>query len=316
MADFEKIKYFCVVGECDPVVRNAINEFFSGWEGFSVSSRKKPLFSLIRDVIDDSIKSYWASVSEVQVLYHYGYDRPFSVVCYEVGFDRMSQIIRDCVRDMVLDNDYSKNQVHIDTLESLVYLCYECADKKASKKTRPGEGINLQRGGRFCRYCGNLSEFAMYYQGLLDVGDKKARLSSRYCHEHKPRFPSGAWNIKYKRVRNNQNVFDLELARLYRQGAKPEFPSSGSGNDLIDRYFFCLINQHINLPPVHAEIRNLARCMVDERLTDRKKEIAILMRAGLSQADVGRMLGIKPQTVHKLVASLSRLSPILRLDKP
>ena len=77
MADIEKIKYFCVVGDCDPVVRNAINEFFSGWEGFSVYSRKKPLFSLIRDVIDDSIKSYWASVSEVQVLYHYGYDRVF-----------------------------------------------------------------------------------------------------------------------------------------------------------------------------------------------------------------------------------------------
>lgn len=315
MADIEKIKVFCVVGECDPVVRSAIYDFFDRWEGFSLSSRRNPLASLVRDVIDDAVKTYLSSVQEFGVLYRYFHERPFSVVASEIGFGRMAQVIREFVRCMILYGGHAKNQVHIDTLESLVYLCYECEAKKASKSTRSGEGINLQRRGRFCRYCGNLSEFGMYYEGIMDVDAKKTRLSSRYCHEHKPRFSNGTWNIKYKRVRSNQDVFDLELARLYRQAAKPEFPNSGSGNEIVDRYFFCLVRQNVNVLPDQSEIRNLARSMVDERLTDKKKEIILLLRAGLSQADAGRVLGVKRQTVHKLVASLSGLSPVFRLDK-
>jgi DNA-binding NarL/FixJ family response regulator len=66
-------------------------------------------------------------------------------------------------------------------------------------------------------------------------------------------------------------------------------------------------------PADEAELRNRARLMVDSKLSDRKKQILMLQRAGFNQSDIARRLGIERQAVSKSIASIPQ---IFRLSLP
>ena len=56
-----------------------------------------------------------------------------------------------------------------------------------------------------------------------------------------------------------------------------------------------------------AELRDLARLMVDSRLSDRKKQILMLQRLGFNQSAIARRLGIERQAVSKAIASIPEI---------
>lgn len=53
-----------------------------------------------------------------------------------------------------------------------------------------------------------------------------------------------------------------------------------------------------------AELRNLARRIVDKRLTDRKKAIIMMIASGQNQSQVAEALGIERQAVFKALATI------------
>lgn len=306
---------------CNPGIAEAIELFAERWGPYTLSSKRYPLIRLVEDLIDPAVDAYWEEIStefKHGPMPGCGTEASLSEVAVALGFDNLVLALRSALRRIMKQQEIGGvvNQEVIATSETLVDLSYGCAAKHSSI-SRPGdERLNLRRRKSFCRYCGAFSELAEYAEAVgLPVEDAASRrLSSRYCRSHKARLPGGAWNIEYKRVRRNQKQFDLELVRLMRQSSSPASPVANSGNVMVDHYVHSLVVSNAYQPSDRQVLRDLARSMVDERLTDQKKEIVALLSMGSSQSGIAKGLGISRQTVHKLVASLASVSSVLRLD--
>ena len=168
--------------------------------------------------------------------------------------------------------------------------------------------LNGERLQGFCRFCGSLAELTSFAGGSddpkADDPEEKLRLSSLYCLDHRPKLPSGAWNPVYRQARRSLAQFDLELARLSQQCAKPATAQVKSGDQLVDSYFFHYVAGQTLQPADKAELRNHARLMVDSKLSDRKKQMLMLQWDGLNQSEIARKLGIERQAVSKALAAI------------
>lgn len=100
--------------------------------------------------------------------------------------------------------------------------------------------------------------------------------------------------------------FDMELLRLSKQSAKPEKLRAGSGDRSVDHYIQGHVTQKSLQPADKAELRNQARQMADERLTDRKKTIITMIASGQNQSQVAKTLGISRQAVSKALAAIPK----------
>jgi DNA-binding CsgD family transcriptional regulator len=172
-------------------------------------------------------------------------------------------------------------------------------------------GLNGQRLKVFCGFCGTLAELATFAESSGDDGqrgmDEKLRLSNLYCAAHRPKLPDGEWNPAYRKAKRSIAQFDLELARVSRQCASRGTPQAKSGDELVDSYIHSyMLGQTLTLAE-EAELRDLARLMVDSRLSDRKKQILMLQRLGFNQSAIARRLGIERQAVSKAIASIPEI---------
>lgn len=134
---------------------------------------------------------------------------------------------------------------------------------------------------------------------------KKLELSHQYCARHRPILANGRRNPAYRQAKRSLAQFNLELDRLNRQCAKRATPQAASGDPLVDRYFHQYLLTQTLQPADKAELRNLARQMVEMKLSDRKKQILILRWDGLNQSEVARKLSIERQAVSKVLKSLA-----------
>ncbi|WP_261539944.1 hypothetical protein [Burkholderia multivorans] len=142
---------------------------------------------------------------------------------------------------------------------------------------------------------------------------KKLELSHQYCEGHRPKLTNGEWNPAYRQAKRSVAQFDLELARLNRQCAKRSTPhAAASGDPLVDDYFFHYMLGQTLQPADIAGLRNLARLMVDSKLSDTKKRILMLQHSGLNQSEIAEQLlgkGQRPltrQAVSKAIASIPK----------
>lgn len=73
---------------------------------------------------------------------------------------------------------------------------------------------------------------------------------------------------------------------------------------MIDRYFFQLMLRLTMQSADNAELRNLARRMVDSKLSDTKKKMLVLKQSGISQAEIRkRILNAKQQPMTRQAVS-------------
>lgn len=168
--------------------------------------------------------------------------------------------------------------------------------------------VNAERVKGFCCLCGNLTELSAFLENgdwaSQDDTEYTLRLSSQYCAEHRPRRIDGTWNATHKRAKRSQEHFDEELRRLSWQSCKPAKPQARSGNLATDLYIHNFVAREALLPADRAELRDEARRMVDSKLSDRKKQIAMMLASGFNQSEIARTLGITRQAVSKAVASI------------
>ncbi|UOB04626.1 LuxR family transcriptional regulator [[Acidovorax] ebreus] len=297
---------------CDPTVSEAIEQFEDRWRPYSASSRRYPIVGLIQELIDPAVAAYTATLPQ-RYLGHIpgaGTGVSFSGIIRLVGLDAMVRMQRQLLRQFIKTEDTQtpKDRRFVATLESLIGLVWDCACKRPVKSKVRDTRLNGERLQGFCRFCGSLAELTSFAGGSddpkADDPEEKLRLSSLYCLDHRPKLPSGAWNPVYRQARRSLAQFDLELARLSQQCAKPATAQVKSGDQLVDSYFFHYVAGQTLQPADKAELRNQARLMVDSKLSDRKKQMLMLQWSGLNQSEIARKLGIERQAVSKALAAI------------
>ncbi|CAE6695561.1 hypothetical protein R75465_00219 [Paraburkholderia aspalathi] len=304
---------------CDPTIADAIKQFENRWESYSESAKRYPIVRLIEELIDPAVAAYSATLPS-RYLGHIpgaGTGVAFSEVVRLVGFDAMVRLQRQLLRAFILtENQQSKrDQRFIATLETLIELVWACKRKQPAK--RDVRGLNGQRLKGFCRFCGTLAELSSFADGEGQRGtEDKLRLSNLYCAVHRPKLPDGEWNPAYRKAKRSVAQFDLELTRLSRQCAARGTPQAQSGEELVDGYILHYILGKTLQPGDEAELRDLARLMVDSRLSDRKKQILMLQRFDFNQSAIARRLGIERQAVSKAIASIPEIFRLTPSKKP
>lgn len=312
MVDMKNDPTIVIWEGCDPTVSEAIEQFEDRWRPYSASSRRYPIVGLIQELIDPAVAAYTATLPQ-RYLGHIpgaGTGVSFSGIIRLVGLDAMVRMQRQLLRQFIKTEDRQtpRDRRFVATLESLIGLVWDCACKRPVKSKVRDTRLNGERLQGFCRFCGSLAELTSFAGGSddpkADDPEEKLRLSSLYCLDHRPKLPSGAWNPVYRQARRSLAQFDLELARLNQQCAKPATAQVKSGDQLVDSYFFHYVAGQTLQPGDKAELRNQARLMVDSKLSDRKKQMLMLQWAGLNQSEIARKLGIERQAVSKALAAI------------
>ena len=312
MVDMKNDPTIVIWEGCDPTVSEAIEQFEDRWRPYSASSRRYPIVGLIQELIDPAVAAYTATLPQ-RYLGHIpgaGTGVSFSGIIRLVGLDAMVRMQRQLLRQFIKTEDRQTPRYRrfVATLESLIGLVWDCACKRPVKSKVRDTRLNGERLQGFCRFCGSLAELTSFAGGSddpkADDPEEKLRLSSLYCLDHRPKLPSGAWNPVYRQARRSLAQFDLELARLNQQCAKPATAQVKSGDQLVDSYFFHYVAGQTLQPADKAELRNQARLMVDSKLSDRKKQMLMLQRSGLNQSEIARKLGIERQAVSKALAAI------------
>ena len=312
MVDMKNDPTIVIWEGCDPTVSEAIEQFEDRWRPYSASSRRYPIVGLLQELIDPAVAAYTATLPQ-RYLGHIpgaGTGVSFSGIIRLVGLDAMVRMQRQLLRQFIKTEDRQtpRDRRFVATLESLIGLVWDCACKRPVKSKVRDTRLNGERLQGFCRFCGSLAELTSFAGGSddpkADDPEEKLRLSSLYCLDHRPKLPSGAWNPVYRQARRSLAQFDLELARLTQQCAKPATAQVKSGDQLVDSYFFHYVAGQTLQPADKAELRNQARLMVDSKLSDRKKQMLMLQWSGLNQSEIARKLGIERQAVSKALAAI------------
>ncbi|NNB50441.1 LuxR family transcriptional regulator [Pseudomonas fragi] len=337
MVDMKNRSAIAIWKGCDPTVADAIRQFRDCWEPYSAESKRYPICRLVEQLIDPAMATYTATLPSLYMghIPGAGTGVAFSEIMRLVGVDTMIRLQRRLLRAFVLteDRQSERDQQYVATLETLIELVWAC------KRKQPAEqdvcGLNRRRLRVFCRLCGTLAELASFAEAAeaaedLDAksdqwineqlrmsqlrgADEELRLSNLYCQAHRPKLPDNKWNPAYRKAKRSIEQFDLELARVSRQCASRGTPQAKSGDELVDSYIHnYMLGQTLQLAD-EAKLRNLARLMVDSRLSDRKKQILMLQRLDFNQSEIARRLGIERQAVSKAIASIPE---IFRLSRP
>lgn len=325
--------YIPVWKGCDPTISQAIKDFRERWKPYSTSSRRYPIGRLIQEMIDPAVAAYMAALP-ARYSGHVpgaGAGVGFSEIIRLVGFDAMTRTQRQLLRQFIKteDKQNARDRRFVATLESLIDLVCDCASKRPKTSTAAkGVSLNAQRKHGFCDLCGNLTEFSAFMatvaeQQVNDVeieNHKKLELSHQYCERHRPKLANGEWNPAYRQARRSLRQFEIELARLSRQCAQPSASqAAASGDPLVDSYYHRYLLRKGILPADKAVLRNLARLMVDKKLSDAKKKLLVLLHSGFNQSEIATKLqgnGQQPLTRQAVSKALASIPEIFDLRKP
>lgn len=333
MVDMANAKPSIISDDCDPGVAKAIKQVHDRWQPYSASPGTHSIVGLIEELIDPAVAAYTAKLP-LRYLGHIpgaGTGAGLGGIIRLIGFDAMVPLQRELQRRFICQEDCTsaRDKQFAATLESLFELIWACACKQPVESPLRGSdgksrGLNGRRRQGFCRFCGELTALASFAGDKSQTrgGADKLRLSSLYCSAHQPKLLTGTWNPAYLQAKRSAAQFDLELARLSRQCAKRSNPrAAASGDKLVDGYFFHYMLGQTLQPADIAELRNLARLMVDWKLTDAKKKILMLQYSGLNQSEIARQLSkhdqrpMTRQVVSKVLKALTSIPEILHLKK-
>jgi len=267
----------------------------------------------MEELIDPAVASYASSLPPRYLGHIPGAGmgvKPPSEIVRLLGFNAMARLQRQLLRAFILTNNgqSARDKQFVATLETLIELVSACARKRPAKSKVRDTTLNSRRIQGFCRFCGALAELTSFSNGndapKADDQEDKLRLSGNYCAEHRPKLAKGRWNPAYRKAKRSLAHFDLELARLGLQAARMQIGQAQSGDPLTDSYIYHYVRKYGFQPADEAELRNHARRMADAKLSDRKKQMVVLQRYGVSQSEIARTLGIERQAVFKALAAI------------
>ncbi len=308
--------YIPVWENSDKSVANAIRIFREKWHSYSEESKSHNIINLIKQVIDPVVSEYLSSLPN-QYLSYCPISREkcnYSDLIKLRGFRYTADQIHFYLRDFVDKSSHTEQDIlFISSQDMLKSLFMICEGKKPNRlKLASDISLKADKKTRLCALCGNPTEFSQFmhtwtkhgyierenndHDNAEDNDEKEGKkkrpdLSTNYCLNHRPKLHDGSWNSLYKQAKRSAEQFEQEVLRLRRQIAHPDRHNAKSGDGLIDEYFYHFM-QNSSLAPTNVpELRNLARKMVDSRITDNKKRMLVLRKQNKSNEDIGILLG-------------------------
>jgi hypothetical protein len=206
------------------------------------------------------------------------------------------------------------------SFDSLKELALACRLKNPTSKAYGKLNARRAHLRPFCRLCGKATEFVAHTSGadwpIEDTHDR-LRLSAMFCSEHRAKTPfSDSVKAAYLRAKRSQAKFDSELTRIELQvvgGASKAWAKSG--NKLVDEYIRLFASRQLHEATfVDNRLRDEARMLVNLKISDRKKELMMLLAFGNNQSQTARILGIDRQSVSRALKELQTLPVAYRLD--
>lgn len=315
MVDMKNFPVIRIWEECDPTVAEAIGQFQDRWRPYSAASRGKRIDRLIQELIDPAVARYTALLPQQYLSYvpGAGTGLALSDIVRSVGLISMARLQRQLLRAFVSTQagESPRDKRFIATLETLLDLIRACARKPATNSplrysNGKSRGLNGRRPKEFCRFCGSSSELTTFStdESQSRGAEDSLRLSGLYCIKHRPNLLNDKWSSAYRKAKRSLAHFDTELARLIQQSGNWRKIQAQSGDLLVDGYIYHYVRKHCLRPGDEAELRDHARWMADEKLSDRKKQMVMLQRYGASQSEIARRLGIQRQAVFKALAAI------------
>ncbi|MGM1139856.1 LuxR family transcriptional regulator [Escherichia coli] len=307
--------YIPVWENSDKSVANAIRIFREKWHVYSEESKNHNIMNLIKQLIDPVVSEYLSSLPN-QYLSFCPISREkcnYSDLIKLRGFRYTADQIHVFLRDFVDKCSHTEQDIlFISTQDMLESLFMICEGKKPNRsKLAPDIWLKPAKKTRLCALCGNPTEFSQFMHtwtkhGYIEIENhdhnnakdndekegkkKRPDLSTNYCLNHRPKL-HGRWNSLYKQAKRSAEQFEKEVLRLRRQIAHPDRHNAKSGDKLIDEYFYHYMLDSSLDPTNVPELRNLARKMVDSRLTDNKKRMLVLRKQNRSNKQISILLG-------------------------
>lgn len=312
MVDMKNPQRITIWEECDQRIAVAVEQFLLSWGPYSKHSRSKSIDHLIQKLIDPAIASYLGELPDGYSDFFPGGGTATSLseLIRQIGLSNTTRAQRVLLRQFLstVATQSLIDKRFVATFETLLDLCRACDIKRPKKSKVRDTRLNGRRIGEYCRYCGAMAELTAFASGsneIEPVGEEKLlRLSSSFCKEHRPLLSDGQWNASYKKATRTAVLFDQEQMRLCRQAANLGQVLAQSNDPLVDSYIYHLIKKNFLNRGDESELRNLARRMADAKLTDRKKQIALLYQFAATQSEIAERLGITRQAVFKALASI------------
>lgn len=314
---------------CTPIIAIAIERFSDRWGPYSHRSRRYSIYRLLKELIDPAWRTYLthlpsghraatlcggSSISEMvrSMGFRALEDKIISIA--QVPGSKADLAIADFIRPRqeIINGQHVRFPPSVDeefdaTIETMRGLIVDCRLKTPAKERV--RDLSVDRGQPNCDLCGCYTELEAYRRGAawpdLDP-DLTARLSKRYCSYHRPVRLDGTSNSNYRRAFRSRQQFDEETHRLTLQTTSASAAHCSVNNSAVEAFLFNVVGPKALYPDEEAEIRNEARRLVDARLSDRKKQIVILAATGLTQAEIGRRLGMSRQAVSKALNSVPK----------
>lgn len=197
----------------------------------------------------------------------------------------------------------------LQTLATIRSLIEKCATKKTKEERIRNVSFRRTKVRRQCLCCDKPTEFEVFRKNDIaefDWGQGKNRRvpSSKFCAEHRHDDSRNVSYANYKQNLRNRKKYSAELRNL-------EIASCASsveppGGALVAFFYSCLVEQLDAWLADHDKLLAAARKLVDEKMTDQKKRIAVLAACGVSQAEIARTLGLHPQLVSKALKSIPK----------
>lgn len=309
---------------CNPRVASAVGRFSKRWDRYSVRSRRYPIYVLIAETVDRPWLDYLASLPKDYPGRVLCEGQLISIIAERNGFrflDDLFSCIENCAKselrlhdwirsnDVIfpLANDRNLKRIHNEfeaTVMTLRELARRCG-RKEPKKTKVGK-LNARRLRPYCALCGEPTELAAILKGNVwpeQDPNRKASLSSRYCPNHRPKLHDGTWNPLYQRAKRNKGRFEHEIFKIEHHTANVPSISIAKSKGIGDPFLWNLAHGLDIVLFEDERIRNLARELVDAKISVRKRQIIMLLATGETQSVIARRLGISRQAISKAIAS-------------
>lgn len=303
---------------CAADVASAVETFCDQWEPYSKESRQHSLDGLFALVIVPAFSAYRATLPA----HHRGRNlfpnNSFAeLVRQHGGFDLVDKVLQTYLRQFI-QTDVQDLQFQ-ETLETLRVVARACRAKRPKKRgPKKLESAQASRVyAEYCEFCGTHTEVAARKKGKTVPGydaTSNARLSAKYCWDHRPKFLDGSRNHRYLSGLRHQPAFEIELKRLSLQARSMSKPNAETGDPNLDLFYFRVLEHLAVYPSDTSLLRSEAWRLIDCNVSDKKKRI-VAMRAGKhSLESIAKEVGLKGrQAVAKALASTPSM---YRFDLP
>jgi hypothetical protein len=329
---------------CNTTVAGAIDEFVCRWKPYSIQSKKRNLARLFGMIVEPSWRRYLDSLpsshparelSEAAELDLGHLASEYGFAEFRVQLERIASAAQRSGHGDAGDFDSffpeagkglplatPSTDSFDETVASLITLVSRCGMKRHGRTTKDVDGVNPHRGNEFCSFCGAQTEVRTYL--VLDEGCRRRlwphegeklipKLSNKFCVDHRPFGHDGRSNAVYHQARRKKTQFEVEVRRLHAQSTTRSKPIAATGNVALDHFYLALIRREWPDAGDFLDLRDHANDLARQKITDKKKFIAILNASGIAQSEIGRRLGMTRQAVHKALGSLPKN---YRFDRP